>query len=201
MGVGVDQLMLGLVCGCAMESQLMPWPEQLERLQARACWEDREALLHLCIVSPPFSYSETFTVDADQSLLIGCDFMCSDGSTFELEFDDLHMRGTLQRTKAHRQGWSVDPATIQALQHAQGAPQVGPREVLVGAQPYSEDFQEHAGPIAMTSAILLLGEWSEERTGLPAIWSISHYSFTKETEYIWVSALDGTIVERAEADE
>ena len=90
---------------------------------------------------------------------------------------------------------------MQTLEQAQGAPQIGPREALVAAQAHSEAFYERVGPVASSSVILFLGEWSEERTKLPAMWSVGHYSFSKESEYIWVSALDGTIVERAEAEE
>ncbi|MEM8534774.1 MAG: hypothetical protein AAGF95_28290 [Chloroflexota bacterium] len=170
-------------------------------LRARAVEHSPDALLHQCITFAPKSYGETFTLAADQSLLIACDFMRSDGSTFELEFDDLHMRGTLERTTAHRQGGFVDQAALQTLQRAQGAPQIGPREALVAAQPHSEAFQERVGPIATTSVILRLGELSVERTKLPAMWSIIHYSFSKEMEYIWVSALDGTVIEREETEE
>ena len=102
--VMVGLAVLGLVCGCAIGFQPMPWPEQLERLQARARWEDREALLHLCIVSPPFSYSETFTVDADQNLTLVCRFLRPDGSSFELAYDDLRVHRTMELTSVRAEG-------------------------------------------------------------------------------------------------
>ncbi|MEM8536032.1 MAG: hypothetical protein AAGF95_34720 [Chloroflexota bacterium] len=197
----ISFVVLGLVCGCAAEPQLLPWPEQLERLQARAHREDPEALLHTCVVSEPWSYNETLTVAADEPLILGCRFILPDGTTFRLRYDDLHMPRTLSRDRGGGHITGFDQAALQTLQRAQGAPQIGPREALVAAQPHSEAFQERVGPIASSSAILHFGELSMERTQLPAMWSIGHFSFSKESEYIWVSALDGTVIEREETEE
>ncbi|MEM8534784.1 MAG: hypothetical protein AAGF95_28340 [Chloroflexota bacterium] len=203
MSVGRWGLLLLVMSSCQAQANPQPlsWSEQVDLLRARAVEHSPDALLHQCIIIAPRSYEETLTLAADQSLLVSCDFMRSDGSTFELEFDDLHMQETLKRTKSHSRGGSVESATIQALQRAQGAPQIGPREALVAAQAHSEAFQERVGPIASSSAVLFLGELSVERTKLPAMWSIGHFSFSKESEYIWVSAIDGTVIEREEAEE
>ncbi|NOK78455.1 MAG: hypothetical protein GFH24_608350n113 [Chloroflexi bacterium AL-N5] len=185
-------------CGMSATPQLLPWSEQLQQLQAQAVQHDAEALLHTCIVSEPGSYSETLTVAADEPLLLGCRFIRPDGTTFRLRYDDLHMSATLARDQGSGHITGFDQTALRTLQRAQGAPQIGPREALMAAQPYSEAFQERVGPIASSSAILRLGDLSMERTKLPAMWSITHYSFSKETEQIWVSALDGTVIEREE---
>lgn len=196
-------LLLLVMSSCQAQAtpQSLSWSEQVDLLRARAVEHAPDALLYQCITIAPKSYGETLTLAADQPLLIACDFMRSDGSTFELEFDDLHMRETLERTKAHSQGGSVNPATLQALQQAQGTPQIGPREAFTAAQQFSEQFQQEEGTILQSGAILYVGEWAMQKVNLPAAWSIGHYSESKVSKYIWVSALDGTVIEREEAGE
>ncbi|MEM8536033.1 MAG: hypothetical protein AAGF95_34725 [Chloroflexota bacterium] len=199
--VFVGLIGLVLVCGCAAEPQHLSWPEQLERLQARARWEDREALLYLCIATEPESYNETLTLANDESLTISCDFMRPDGTTFRLRYDDLRVRGTLELTSVRGELEQVDPIAMRTLQNAQGDVQIGPRAALVAAQPHSVQFREKAGPLMFSTVILHVGEFSMQRANLPAIWSVLHYSFSEEREQIWVSALDGTVIEREETEE
>ena len=201
--LGGWSLLLLVMSSCQAQAtpQSLSWLEQVDLLRARAVEHSPDALLHQCIIIAPRSYEKTLTLAADEPLTISCDFMRSDGSTFELEFDDLHMRGTLERTKAHSRGGSVNAATLQALQRAQGAPQIGPRAAFAAAQQPSEQFQEEEGTILQSGAILFLGEWAMQEVNLPAAWSVSHYSESKAHKQIWVSALDGTVIEPEEAKE
>lgn len=197
---GVTILMLS---SCQIQStpQLLPWSEQLAQLRVQAERHDEEAFLYLCFAFTPKTYDETLILDINESLNLTCDFMRPDGTSFRLRYDDLRVRGTLELTSVRGELDQIDPIAMRTLQKAQGTVQIGPREALVAAQPHSKQFRETAGPLMFSSTTLHVGDLAMQRANLPAIWSISHYSFSEEREQIWVSALDGTVIEREESEE
>ncbi|MEM8534775.1 MAG: hypothetical protein AAGF95_28295 [Chloroflexota bacterium] len=184
-----------MVCGCAAEPQHLSWSEQLAFLQARAYREDPEAVLRRCFTRvTDDSYTISLDLNDLHRLAIDCEWLVPLGRYLQIDYVDDALSQTMN---VYRVGppLTVDTTTLRTLEHAQGAIQLGPREVLAAVQPLSQQFMATEGEIMSIGLWLWMGSGVNAEHGVPAIWQVSHGSWDGTNQYLYISAVDGTILE------
>ena len=193
-GVLISAVLLIIGCTRTPEPQLLPWSEQWQHVQALAHEQDATATLSTCVTIPRDRYSTSLMMPSSQSLNIRCKFRRSNGTTFEIAYDDQYLANTIRITPAEGYTGPVNRQIPETLH-------IGPREALAAARPLSQDFLATVQEIKLTGVVLSTDHNILDDFGVPAVWTITHFADNEQQFDIWVNPLDGTVIEPEEAKE
>ena len=185
--------LLLVATGCAQnpEPQLLPWPEQWQHVQTLAHEQDATATLSTCVTIPRDRYDTSLMLLSSESLNIRCKFRRSNGTTFEIAYDDQYLASTIRITPAEGYTGPVNRQIPETLQ-------IGPREALAAARPLSQDFLATVQEIKLTGVVLATDHSILADFGVPAAWHVTHFADNDQRFDIWINPLDGTIIEPKE---
>lgn len=192
--VTLSVLLLGSGCQAQASAGPLPWSEQLEHLQSRAHREDPDAVLSTCFASVMDDpYKESVDLSDLHTLDIMCFWSVPQDKTIRIDYSDHAMKQTLDM---RREFESMSPSsTLQALARAQATIPLGPRDVLAIVQPHSKQFLTRENTIISINIALWTATPKNTEYAVPVIWQVAHTSLDGTAQYLYVSAIDGSILE------